>query len=768
MLDDAVDLALRDQESAGIDVVSDGEMRRAGFFTAEFYQHLTGRPAAAAGPAARAPAATTSSTASRSLEPIAAPDGLGVVEEYRYAAAHATRPLKVTIPGPYTLSGPADLRPRPGLPAPRRRGRGVRADPARRARGPGRGRRDLHPDRRPVAGDPPGRALGLRGALQRGGRAGRRAASGSGRTCASGTTSAGRWRAGRTGRCSTRCSGSAWTSWSSSSPTARWPRSAILGEIAAAGRDVAAGVIDVKNSHLESADEVAERIDRSSRPACRPSGWPSSRTAGSARRARWATIAEAARARRRSRPGPRPGRLTSRPADDPPGDGPRVTASEPADLGVAEAVAAIRDRSVDRGRGRGRLPRSDRGHGPTGSSAWVDGRCAMARWREARERGRRGRRRATGRPAPRGPDRDQGHHRRRRAAHARGRAAFAHRTPSADAAAGRPAAGRRGGHRREDPHDAVRVQGPGARRATRGRPRTRRAARRRGPRPRSRPGRCPAAIGTQTGRLDPATGRVLRRGRAQGCARRGPARRRRAARAVARPLPGRSRGPWRTPPWSGASSPDRPLRAVGAVGGPDRRLAVAPRAARPCRSRRSGRISTRSSPGSWRRRGASSRSSLAVADRRRRRRRTASLEAARRPRPCAGVRGARGRVRPGHRRARPRRAGGHAPTGSPRRRASARISARSSVRCSTTSTPCSRRSRLGSAPALARRHRRLLAVRCRGASSACRRSRSRPDSTPDGPARSRSSSVRNRSGRHGPAPGAAAWCERVLGFEAEP
>ena len=40
--DDAVDAALRDQEDAGIDIVSDGEMRRAGFFTAEFYRHLTG------------------------------------------------------------------------------------------------------------------------------------------------------------------------------------------------------------------------------------------------------------------------------------------------------------------------------------------------------------------------------------------------------------------------------------------------------------------------------------------------------------------------------------------------------------------------------------------------------------------------------------------------------------------------------------------------------------------------------------------------------
>ena len=42
LLDDGVDLAIRDQERAGIDVITDGEMRRAGFFTAEFYRHLTG------------------------------------------------------------------------------------------------------------------------------------------------------------------------------------------------------------------------------------------------------------------------------------------------------------------------------------------------------------------------------------------------------------------------------------------------------------------------------------------------------------------------------------------------------------------------------------------------------------------------------------------------------------------------------------------------------------------------------------------------------
>src|SRR3989304_464514 len=55
-LDDAVDVALRDQEDAGVDIVSDGEMRRLGFFTADFYNRLTGLrtrpPARRGGPAA--------------------------------------------------------------------------------------------------------------------------------------------------------------------------------------------------------------------------------------------------------------------------------------------------------------------------------------------------------------------------------------------------------------------------------------------------------------------------------------------------------------------------------------------------------------------------------------------------------------------------------------------------------------------------------------------------------------------------------------------
>jgi 5-methyltetrahydropteroyltriglutamate--homocysteine methyltransferase len=104
MLDDAVDLALRDQEDAGVDVVTDGEMRRAGFFTAEFYRHLTGVRAL---PSDRLLGAGGHDQQHRFevTEPITAPKGLGAVADFRYAADRTSRPVKVTLPGPYTLSG---------------------------------------------------------------------------------------------------------------------------------------------------------------------------------------------------------------------------------------------------------------------------------------------------------------------------------------------------------------------------------------------------------------------------------------------------------------------------------------------------------------------------------------------------------------------------------------------------------------------------------------------------------------------------------------
>jgi 5-methyltetrahydropteroyltriglutamate--homocysteine methyltransferase len=102
--DDAVDTALRDQEEAGIDVVTDGEMRRVGFFTAEFYRHLTGVEALRSR-RRLGPAGHDQQHRFAVLEPIAAPDGLGVVAEFEYARTRTDRPLKVTLPGPFTLSG---------------------------------------------------------------------------------------------------------------------------------------------------------------------------------------------------------------------------------------------------------------------------------------------------------------------------------------------------------------------------------------------------------------------------------------------------------------------------------------------------------------------------------------------------------------------------------------------------------------------------------------------------------------------------------------
>lgn len=107
MLDDAVDTALRDQTAAGVDIPTDGEMRRSGFFTAEFYSHLTGvetvEPQRRWGPAGH-----DQMHRFRVLEPIEAPNGLGVVEEYLYARTRTDRPLKSTIPGPFTLAGRLD------------------------------------------------------------------------------------------------------------------------------------------------------------------------------------------------------------------------------------------------------------------------------------------------------------------------------------------------------------------------------------------------------------------------------------------------------------------------------------------------------------------------------------------------------------------------------------------------------------------------------------------------------------------------------------
>ena len=290
MLDNAVDLALRDQEDAGIDIVSDGEMRRAGFFTAEFYRHVTGvRPL----PADRRIGAGGHDQQHRFevLEPIAAPDGLGVVAEYRYAITRTRRPLKVTLPGPYTLSG--RLRTGAGEVYGHRDAAAEAFVPILRAElvalveaGATHIQIDdpspaIHPDA------PTDFAALFNAAVE----------PIVGRVRLGAHLCFGNYLGRPLARRTYRPVLDAMLGFRVDELVLEFANRemaevGILGEVAAAGRDVAAGVVDVKNYHLESPDEVAERVD-----AVLAAGVPPERLTlvpdcGFSQTARWATTAK--------------------------------------------------------------------------------------------------------------------------------------------------------------------------------------------------------------------------------------------------------------------------------------------------------------------------------------------------------------------------------------------------------------------------------------------------------------------------------------------
>ena len=102
-LNDAVAIAVLEQQRAGIDVLVDGEMRRIDF-NLGFYGRIRGiehQPLRRRlGPEGHDQRGTWTV-----VEPLHVPDGLGVVEEFRYLAKIADRPVKICVPGPFTLSG---------------------------------------------------------------------------------------------------------------------------------------------------------------------------------------------------------------------------------------------------------------------------------------------------------------------------------------------------------------------------------------------------------------------------------------------------------------------------------------------------------------------------------------------------------------------------------------------------------------------------------------------------------------------------------------
>jgi 5-methyltetrahydropteroyltriglutamate--homocysteine methyltransferase len=107
LMEDATQAALLDQERAGVDVVSTGEMMRVRFIIG-FYDRLTGiRPLPA--PRRLGQPLWDTNTPFEVTEKISAPRGLGIVEEFALARALTSKPIKATVPGPYTLLVPLKL-----------------------------------------------------------------------------------------------------------------------------------------------------------------------------------------------------------------------------------------------------------------------------------------------------------------------------------------------------------------------------------------------------------------------------------------------------------------------------------------------------------------------------------------------------------------------------------------------------------------------------------------------------------------------------------
>ena len=106
--DDAVNAAILDQERAGVDVITDGEMRR-WYFVQSFYKRFEGLESA--GVLRKVGVyGYDSAPRYRPVERLKVPNGLGIVEEFEYLRLHTVHKIKATCPGPLTLTIHIQLR----------------------------------------------------------------------------------------------------------------------------------------------------------------------------------------------------------------------------------------------------------------------------------------------------------------------------------------------------------------------------------------------------------------------------------------------------------------------------------------------------------------------------------------------------------------------------------------------------------------------------------------------------------------------------------
>ena len=102
MLTDAVDVAILDQERAGVDIITDGESRRLDGYVDGYYAIIKG--ISALPPRRKAgPWGYDQQTRYEAVGKIEAPAGLGIVAEFEYLKAHTARATKATCAGPLTF-----------------------------------------------------------------------------------------------------------------------------------------------------------------------------------------------------------------------------------------------------------------------------------------------------------------------------------------------------------------------------------------------------------------------------------------------------------------------------------------------------------------------------------------------------------------------------------------------------------------------------------------------------------------------------------------
>ena len=106
MQDDAATVAIQDQVRAGLDVITDGEQTRFDF-NLSFYGFIDGIELEPASPRRFGPPAHDQRGKHEISGTLAAPEGLGAVEEFerlKKLAPEGPR-LKMSVPGPFTMSG---------------------------------------------------------------------------------------------------------------------------------------------------------------------------------------------------------------------------------------------------------------------------------------------------------------------------------------------------------------------------------------------------------------------------------------------------------------------------------------------------------------------------------------------------------------------------------------------------------------------------------------------------------------------------------------